>query len=400
MKTIICGPPHSGKSVLIANLEKMLPSDRFKTIRVHRDGEGAWSNNPNQEEVQNVRIKASYDYTFIRAKCDEISRSEQAIVLIDIGGRLQDDKIPIFKMADSFIVISRDADLKMAWKAFGEAQGIKCLALLDSSLDGSEAIYSEKNYLSARVVNLERGTFIEHSAVLRKLSGILLKHAESGINRMISDSVFDFNEIAKDIGCATISYSDSGEELVNVSFLPEKASELFQYIYSQSINGEECKLYGARANWVSAIAVLCLRQRGVKHVSVYDTGYAEYVKIQAKEMVAEASNDLFDFHVDESDESVFLDVVLKKAILTIDDFYHSSIPLINENKMLYVSGKMPIWLFDAIVVSYGNQEQYLFQPGLGFICCRSVNVSQLGTIKLEPDGIDVNEYFKSRSSKK
>lgn len=47
MKIVVCGPPHSGKSVFIANLEKRLPTNSFKTIRVHRDGEGTWSNNPN-----------------------------------------------------------------------------------------------------------------------------------------------------------------------------------------------------------------------------------------------------------------------------------------------------------------------------------------------------------------
>lgn len=45
---IVCGPPHSGKSVFAASLEKLLPADGYETIRVHKDGEGDWSNNPNR----------------------------------------------------------------------------------------------------------------------------------------------------------------------------------------------------------------------------------------------------------------------------------------------------------------------------------------------------------------
>ena len=60
MKTIICGPPHSGKSVFISNLVKLLPSGHYIRINANGDGEGTWSNNPNQEDVMKTRVKGSW----------------------------------------------------------------------------------------------------------------------------------------------------------------------------------------------------------------------------------------------------------------------------------------------------------------------------------------------------
>ena len=65
MKIIFCGPPHSGKSVFIANLIDKLPSDAYTIIRACPDGEGTWSNNQNQNETSIVRKKGKFTKSFI-----------------------------------------------------------------------------------------------------------------------------------------------------------------------------------------------------------------------------------------------------------------------------------------------------------------------------------------------
>ena len=85
MKIIFCGPPHSGKSVLIDCLRKLLPSDGLFIDRIHLDGEGAWSNYPNQDMIQTVRKKQDYDIDFINQKCLELRKYDSfPIVLVDI----------------------------------------------------------------------------------------------------------------------------------------------------------------------------------------------------------------------------------------------------------------------------------------------------------------------------
>ena len=51
MKIIVCGPPHSGKTVFIANLIDKMPTDAYTVIRACPDGEGTWSNNKNQKLI-------------------------------------------------------------------------------------------------------------------------------------------------------------------------------------------------------------------------------------------------------------------------------------------------------------------------------------------------------------
>ena len=51
MKIVFCGPPHSGKSVFIANLIDKLPSDGYTIIRACPDGEGTWSNSKKTKET-------------------------------------------------------------------------------------------------------------------------------------------------------------------------------------------------------------------------------------------------------------------------------------------------------------------------------------------------------------
>ena len=60
MKIVFCGPPHSGKSVFIANLIDKLPTDAYTIIRACPDGEGNWSNNKKQDETAIVRKKGKF----------------------------------------------------------------------------------------------------------------------------------------------------------------------------------------------------------------------------------------------------------------------------------------------------------------------------------------------------
>ena len=81
-------------------------------------------------------------------------------------------------------------------------------------------------------------------------------------------------------------------------------------------------------------------------------------------------------------------------------------PDIDINKKLYISGKLPTWLFSSISLSYENQEKYILQPGNGFIKYASKDKKELGTVEPEINGIDTNkilenykEYFENEMKK-
>ena len=85
MKIVFCVPPHSGKSVFIANLIDKMPTDAYTIIRACPDGEGTWSNNKNQNETTIVRKKGKFTKSFIDDACQAIDNQSNKIVLVDVG---------------------------------------------------------------------------------------------------------------------------------------------------------------------------------------------------------------------------------------------------------------------------------------------------------------------------
>ena len=143
MKIVFCGPPHSGKSVFIANLIDKLPSDGYTIIRACPDGEGTWSNNKNQKETSIVRKKGKFTQSFIDNACKAIDNQTNKIVLVDVGGVMSKENEQVFQHCDSFVVLSSDEEKKKEWLEFGQKLGLQCIGCLDSSLEGQEEIYSK-----------------------------------------------------------------------------------------------------------------------------------------------------------------------------------------------------------------------------------------------------------------
>ena len=86
MRVVLCGPPHSGKSVLISNIINKLPSNSYEVVRATPDGEGIWSNNENQKETSLVRKKMKFTDEFVNNICEDIDKRRNDIILVDVGG--------------------------------------------------------------------------------------------------------------------------------------------------------------------------------------------------------------------------------------------------------------------------------------------------------------------------
>ena len=95
----------------------------------------------------------------------------------------------------------------------------------------------------------------------------------------------------------------------------------------------------------------------------------------------------------ESRESVFLDIdIMGDGILTDEEYAQIKMPVIDDEKALYVSGKLPNWLMASICVSSGAREIYVFEPGNGYTCVKSDDEKNLGKNVKDIPGIDVRRY--------
>lgn len=401
MTLIFCGPPHSGKTVIIDYLEKFLPADSFKTISVTKDGEGRWSNNKNQDEVQKVRVKESFDEKFIALKCEEIKRAEQQIVLVDIGGKILPDKIPLFELCDCFLILSREKELIAEWRAFGTKYNCNCIAELFSDLETVSSVEENDGFFRGVAGHLHRGSQPDNPEFFQALADYIVKKAGYCVSNQSQDfeHVCDFNQMALKMGRAELSEVNGNKVITNVRFLDTDGPEIFNNIKDISLNQDYIKFFAARANWVVSVASFAARKGGIKKIYLYDTNFADYIPV-TKMKIWKTKSDVLEFSVLESKSEVLLDVFCTKDVLYPDEMQNIKLPYINPNKKLYVSGKIPNWLTVSINASYKNKEKFVFQPGNSFICVESEDLKKIGTTINVLESIDTNMFFSERKMEK
>jgi len=182
-KVIVCGPPHSGKSVFLANLMRLLPPDSFYLAFAAPDGEWHWSNFGDQDLVAVVRQKGRFSENFVGSMVSSIEANEQPLVLVDTGGVRSEANEAIFDVCDACIILSSKPEEIVAWHQFAGEHGVEVLAELDSVLVGTCKLYGkqEDGVVRGRISGLERGHTIQSEtleAVASRLRSIILTNNE------------------------------------------------------------------------------------------------------------------------------------------------------------------------------------------------------------------------------
>jgi len=175
MVIAVGGPPHSGKSVFLAELYRQLlarrPADAFLQ-RACPDGEGMWSAESDPTLVKEIRRKGNFDTGFMAftLKAIEALGTRFPITLVDLGGRRSAQNAEILARSSHLIVLSSKEDENKPWQEFAAAEGCETIAVFASelvNLAGSEEldlgahVRSEANTTSGVVGgtlrNLDRG---------------------------------------------------------------------------------------------------------------------------------------------------------------------------------------------------------------------------------------------------
>lgn len=182
-RIIVCGPPHSGKSVFLANLMRQLPPDSFYLAFAAPDGEWHWSNFGDQDLVAVVRQKGKFTEDFVSSMVEAIGRNEQPLVLVDTGGVRSEANEKIFAVCDGAIILSSKPEEIVAWREFAARHHVAVLAELDSVLAGTCELYPDLGdaIVRGRISGLERGCTVESvtlAAVVERLREIIRANAE------------------------------------------------------------------------------------------------------------------------------------------------------------------------------------------------------------------------------
>lgn len=405
MKVVFCGPPHSGKSVFIANLIDKLPTDAYTIIRACPDGEGTWSNNKNQEETSAVRKKGKFTKTFIDDVCNAIDNQTNKIVLVDVGGVMSKENEQIFKHCDSFVILSSDEKKKEEWLEFGQKLGLECIGCLDSSLEGQEEIYTKKPYFQGKVVGMERGKILEDFPVIKGLASDIIQKSKytekiETSNKDYEGTIIDDTELGFELGYGKEVLLEDGIPIKKVRWQEKAIPQIYQTIQEKVSVDSPVRINGIRANFILCAICKASKEQGVKDISTYDIRSKQYIPIRdlPKKKGLKQSEGLV-YHLIENKENIFMDIDITTEQYSLEDYQQCILPQIKEDKNLYLSGRMPLWLLASISSSYDANRIFTFQPGKGFTCVSAIDEKELGTIVDGVSEINVNQYFKDKREK-
>lgn len=367
MKTIICGPPHSGKSVFITNLIRLLPSGYYLRINANGDGEGTWSNNPNQDEVMRVRVKGSNTAEDFQRWKAQIESASQDIVIVDIGGRLQDDKIPLFEVSDSFVVVSNNEDMMAEWIRFGSSHGCKCVGTILTSLgDLEESVLSLEPYVRCEMTGLERGHSLEGSKVISAIADTIVSSSGfKGYEKHGGTNVIDMYDLGIKLGMSRHWTTKTGIPVHNVWYQPERAHALHEYasaFFNEDVNYQ---IVGARSIWASCLLAASISSGKPSRMEVSGVISDKFIPVRKLPTCSEVKGKMT-FALKETADAMLLEVTIPHRF-TPKDRDCVVLPEIDLNKKLLLSGKIPSWLAMSIIISYDNAEKYVHAPGIGFI---------------------------------
>lgn len=147
---LIVGPPNSGKSILAFRLFEQLSKldSHIYLQRAHWDGEGNYTldgylDGESREalKAQN-RGKLSSRFFPVHAQAILNLRQQKSLVLVDVGGMVQPEKLPLLEACSHYLPISADPKAVAPWHEFCHGRGnLKLLGVIHSSLEEGVVIH-------------------------------------------------------------------------------------------------------------------------------------------------------------------------------------------------------------------------------------------------------------------
>lgn len=335
---VVCGPPHSGKSVFVQQLRRhLLPLGGCAVIEGCPDGEGGWANVTDLGLVAELRCKGKFTPEFVDWVISSIIQSPMPLALVDVGGVRSPENERIFAACDGFIVIAnpaKEGELA-AWEEFGKEYGCEPIALLDSVLDGETLLEPAEGVIRGVQAGLERGETVDGpviEAIVRRLLEITGLEIQPG---QLEASVSTI-ALANELGIPEKSRD------ARLGIRPWHACEIIAGVDGLS---EPVRLWGPGPGWVSAL-VACTTS-----CELYDVRLG-YVPIPDLEL-AESGSDHLAWEIRECEGSSLVSFSIPDGVFDASDLATVSPPVAKDG-LVVLSGRGPHWLTAAIARAYAR----------------------------------------------
>ena len=417
-RIVICGEPHSGKSVLYRTLYKVLPEQYMVNISACPDAESIFSGNIDQETIKLARIKGEFTPEYVSDRKREIEQIDTSILFCDIGGKVTEENREICSKCNTAIILYKTQEALEKWRKFCIETGLEIIGELKSEIniakDQSEiSSESSDKIIRGTIYNLKIGT--EQSKSQDKIietlcSEICRPLIEKGNMRKTGSKVLseennivDMKKVAEHLN----AIDDNG----NIVWRYEDAKRISDIVSGFVYSKKEVVFYDARATWLATLAVDTAQKGNVEDIALYDARNNQTVKIKKlkvdEKMKAHEINEVERFELlkdriylyrKQTDTECVIDVLTNPPDykISIEDIYSIKLPKISENKELYIMGKIPLWLLTSISRSYENSEKYCCQMGKGgqfYTKISSKDRDNLGRTKSSMDTMNIKEFL-------
>lgn len=376
---IVCGPPHSGKSVFFATLKHHLPRRNTRLFRACPDGEGTWSQKSDEGVAQAVRHKGSFSPEFMEFALNGIDNISAKRTLVDVGGIRSKENGDIFRRATHAVVLCRTdkPEEKEAWEQFAKENGLIVMASLDSALEGEQSGYTdEEGTIRGRVVGLERGQEVHSEALELLAERIMEETEEEGEEEVLSEvdgmRFVSFDNLADELQVPskgkTIKRPDKGYDL-NIDLPWWTAQHIRQGVNAVRESDPETPVWldGGHPAALYAAVTAMMPEKEVWYTD--ETNFKNgRGKVETLE-ITESPSETLDWSTEERDDYTLVEVNWKKDVQwNMANFEERlselKIPNVNPDKGVVISGKMAYVLFGSLTRSYQNHAKWvsIFTP--------------------------------------
>jgi CRISPR-associated protein Csx3 len=359
---LIGGPPNAGKSVLTHHLSKALHRAEVPhyVLRASHDGEGSWLYEGNPEAMRvlrdKVRLHGKWSPEF-RQLVLHLLQSRLLPLLVDLGGDPPIEDIPFFRLCTRSLLLLKEGDeISATWKTYVSEYGPTPFAEFISRLQpgGKSQFTSRRPILEGTLVNLIDKDSLQRDETFGRLAvrvGKLLREAvpEKEIREFHLDQAR--GEHLVDLPSRLEQMAPDQEE-----WSPDQLKKLLTMVLPH----ESLGLYGRAPVWV--YGALAARTVQGQHFYQFDptlgdhsSGWIEPPQLQAtsqsppKQPLAE-----FEIHPDAS--AWMLSVRLPTYYLDYDQANELILPEPPQGYGIILSGKLPLWLFTAMVRLYSRYQ--------------------------------------------
>jgi CRISPR-associated protein Csx3 len=355
---LVGGPPHSGKSVLVYSLTQHLRRQGIEhyVVRACPDGEGDWSNETPPETVRLIRQKGRFTAEFVELIAADLGRRHLPL-LVDAGGRPQEEQEVIFAQCTHAILIAVDEEGIRQWRAIAARNGLHVIAELISRLEGEPAIQSDGRCFRAEMSGLVRHERVAgpvFDALAGRVATYLFEPPEAlrqqHLDSAPTELTIDLQELARDFSAERAT-----------QWVPQQLAAVLRYVP----HGISASVYGRGPNWI--FAALAVHAQPSKFYQ-FDVRLG-WVKppwlrcgdaAESRHLIAKVSRQpgyllieltAPDYYIDyaESDLVVLPQIVAEQG----------------SSQGIILSGRIPHWLLTGAVLAYTGQPWVaVYQPQL------------------------------------